>query len=157
MLNKQGKWSELGNFPIVGAWYEENFADNLNKPAEIRKESDGSISVKAGFGYNFHFFWDKRIAIDANDILGIVTMVSGRLVLDDPNKPDDRKKSKYIMGSGADYWRDFTAEWLHNEENNAGVGLGRLKKVENEWRKYYMHTLSEEALQKHPIPLELLK
>ncbi len=157
LLDKSGHWSELGNFPIVGGLYEEDFSLNINKDADIRQESDGSISTKAGQGYNFHFYWDRRIAIDGDNIMGLIAVVSGKLILDDPSKPDDRANSKYILGSGADYWRDFTSVWAPEEGNNAAVALGRLKRVGNEWRKYYMHTLTEDTFKNYPIPLQLLE
>lgn len=156
LLNKKGEWSEIESLPLTGAWYEENFSDNINIPTEIRKEKNESISIKSGSGYNFHFYWDKRIGINADDILGMVVMVSAQLVLDDITKPDDRSKSKYILSVGADYWRDFSSVWLHNEQNNMGVGLGRFKKVGMKWQKYYMHTLADDTWYKYPIPEEML-
>ncbi len=41
---------------VEGAAYREDFAGDANRPADVRVGEDGSISVTAGDGHNFHFW-----------------------------------------------------------------------------------------------------
>ena len=94
MLSKQdGKWHLLQDSKKVeGAAYREDYTDDVNKPADIRYEEDGSLSVKTSPGYNYHFWHPGRAVIEPNDIAGIFTTVQARLILDRPQQPDDRYK-----------------------------------------------------------------
>ncbi len=59
LSKRDGRWHLLQRSRVVeGAAYREDFAKDINKPTDVRNEKDGSISVKAGNGYNFHF-WPK--------------------------------------------------------------------------------------------------
>jgi PA14 domain len=150
-----GKWIQLQHADVVGgAAFVEDFANNANKPADIKDESrnGGGISVTAGNGYNFHG-WTNRVTINnPGDIAGIYTRFQSRLVLNDPNGPDDRASSKYIANDGADYWRSTTAGWAADWSNNGGVGGGRLKFVTKDWQNFSMETLTPEQLLKNPPP-----
>jgi hypothetical protein len=147
------RWTRVQNSGRVeGAWYAESFADNENKPAAVRNESEG-VSVTAGNGFNFHFWPPNRVTIDPTDIAGVFTTVQARLILNDPNKPDDRTTARYILSMGADYWKSLDAPW-DNFKTNADAAIGKFKYVRNEWRAFNMHTLSEEALRNNPPPIE---
>lgn len=155
LLKKNGQWVTLQDLPIYGGLYAEYFSDNINKPAEVRNEPDGSISTTAGDGYNFHFYSD-RVPLNAADVRGVVILARAKLILDDPNGTDDRAKSKYILSVGGDYWRSLSAPWKADWSNNKGTGIGRFKRVTNEWRTFYMHTVSDSDFQLFEIPMELL-
>ncbi|MBF2067567.1 MAG: hypothetical protein IGS39_24585 [Calothrix sp. C42_A2020_038] len=138
---------------VDGAAYREDFAGDANKPPDIRQERDGSVSVKAGGGYNYHF-WTKngRSLINPNDIGGIFTTCQARLVVDNPRKPDDRAKAKYILNMGGDYWLDLAAPWDHFK-TNGGIGMGRFKYVRNRWQAFNMTTLPEAQIRRNPPPI----
>ncbi|NJL10495.1 MAG: hypothetical protein HC908_10895 [Calothrix sp. SM1_7_51] len=155
VLSKQDrKWYLLQNSRgVEGAAYRENYTENANKPANVRQEKDGSISVKAGNGYNYHF-WTKggRAWINPKDIGGILTTVQARLVVDNPKKPDDRNQARYLLSVGADYWLNLTAQW-DNFKTNADVGIGKFKYVKPQWQAFNMTTLSPWDIRRNPPQL----
>jgi Right handed beta helix region len=80
LSKKDGKWHLVqSSKDVAGAAYLEDFKGDVNKPADIRYEPDGIISVTAGDGFNF-YFWSSadRGTIDPNDIAGVFTSVQAR-------------------------------------------------------------------------------
>lgn len=157
LSKKDGKWHLLqSSKKVEGAAYREDFAGDINKPADIRDEPDGSVSVKAGQGYNFHF-WPAtgRVSIDPEDVAGLFIAVQARLITDNPQQPDDRSKARYLLGMGGDYWVDLTAQW-DNWTTNGGVGVGKLKYVTTSWRTFTMTTLSPTEIRQNPPPIKNL-
>ncbi len=156
MLSKRdGKWHLLQSSKKVdGAAYREDFAGDVNKPADIRYEPDGSVSVKAGQGYNFHF-WPAtgRASINPEDVAGLFMTVQARLITDNPQQPDDRSKARYLLGMGGDYWLSMTAQW-DNWNTNGGVGVGKLKYVTTSWQAFNMTTLSPDEIRRNPPPIQ---
>ena len=139
---------------VDGAAYVEDFAGDESIPADIRTEPDGSVSVApAGEGYNFHFWNPSRTPIDPDDIAGVFTTVQARLVVDDPDQPDDRAQARLILDVGGDYWESMTAEW-DNWTTNADIGIGKFKFVTNQWQPFNMHTVTPEVLRENPPPLD---
>jgi hypothetical protein len=138
---------------VEGAAYVEDFVGDVNKPADIRKEPDGSISVTAGDGYNFHF-WPStgRVTIPKGDVLGCFVTVNARLILHDPNGIDDRNSARYLMGVGGDWWQSMDAVW-DNWKTNWDMGIGRFRFVTNEWQGFNLITLSPEQTKLFPPPL----
>jgi hypothetical protein len=150
-----GKWIQIQHTDTVGgAAFVEDFANNANKPADVKNESGngGGISVTAGNGYNYHFWTDRATINNPSDIAGIYTRFQSRLVLNNPNGPDDRATSKYLANDGADYWRSTDSGWAADWSNNGGVGGGRFKAVTNEWQNFTMETLTPEQLAQNPPP-----
>lgn len=150
LSKKDKKWYLVQRSKTVaGAAYREDFVDDIHKPANVRVEPDGSISVKAGKGYNFHFWANQgRIKINPHDIGGVITSVNARLVLDNPQQIDDRSQAKYLLSMGADYWTTLTAKW-DNWKTNADAGIGRFKYVTPEWQTFNMTTLSPAQLRRY--------
>jgi hypothetical protein len=70
LSKKDNQWRRLQSaVRVSGANYCEDFAGDVNKPANTRVEKDGSISVNCGGGYNYHFWPNSgRITIPANDV-----------------------------------------------------------------------------------------
>jgi len=156
LQKSSGKWLLLQNTSQPdGAAYVEDFSGDANKPANIRKEADGTISATAGGGYNFHFYPQDRASINPNDIGGIVVVVQARLIVADKSKPDDRGSARYLLGSGADYYPALTGSWPGNADHNPGVALGKMKYVRSEWRSFAMTTLTQSQLQNNPPPVNL--
>jgi hypothetical protein len=155
VLKGDGQWHLLQSARRVeGAAYREDFAGDVNRAADVRLEDDGSISVKAGDGYNYHF-WPStgRASIDPHDIDGVFTTVQARLVIHDPDGPDDRDQARYLLGMGGDYWLSLTAQW-DQWKTNGDIAIGRFRYVRTAWQAFNMTTLSEEALCENPPPLE---
>lgn len=151
-----GAWLLLQNTSQPqGADYLDDFAGDVSIPGDVRTEPDGTISVTAGGGYLFHFWPADRASINPNDVGGILVLIQARLIVGDPNLPDDRSIAQYIAGSGADYYPALTGGWPGNLSYNPGVGNGKLKYVQNDWRFYAMTTLTADQLASNPPPVNL--
>jgi hypothetical protein len=140
---------------VSGDLFNEDFADNYDKKADARYEPSGCKSATAGDGFVYHFWpaTNGRVTIDPDDIAGLYTTIEARLVIDDPNKPDDRDQARYVLNMGADYWLDLTAEW-DNYKTNGDAGIGRFKYVTTVWQAFNMITLSPEEIRSNPPPIE---
>jgi hypothetical protein len=149
-----GKWLLVQNTNApVGAAYREDFSGDINKPADVRHEPDGSISAVAGEGYNFHFFPAARATIDPNNLGGVVVVLEARLIVGDLSKPDDRSSARYLCGSGADYYPSLDGGWPGDASFNPGVAIGKMKYVRTTWRSFTMTTLTLNELRSNPPPL----
>jgi hypothetical protein len=152
LSKKSGKWEFLqGSVGAEGAAFKEDFSNNDNKPADVRAEENGTLSIRVGDGYNYHFWNPNRAEIDPTDIDGIFTTAQARLILHDPNGTDDRNKTAYLMSMGADYWSTLSAQW-DNFKTNGDAGIGRFKYVEQSWKSFNMTTATPEQLRKNPPP-----
>ena len=147
-----GKWLLLQNTSTPdGEAYPENFQGN-SIPADIRTEPDGTISVTAGNGYNFHFYPSDRAAINPKNIGGIVAIFEARLIVGNPALADDRSIAQYLCSAGADYYPSVTGPGI---QNNPSVGNGKMKYVESQWRSFAMTTLTKAQLESNPPPVNL--
>lgn len=156
ILNKQNrKWSLVQSSKgVEGAAYREDFAEDIHKKPDLRREPDETVSVTAGGGYNFHF-WPSggRASIDPSNIGGVFTTVEARLIVGDPNKPDDRSRARYILSVGADYWVNRHVKWDHFKTNGA-VAMGRFKYVTKKWQAFNCTTLTAKQLRQNLPPLD---
>lgn len=155
LSNRDNTWIIVQNSKnVAGSAFVENFKNNDNIPADIRKEPDGGISTMAGEGYNFHF-WpaDGRCNIDPLDVGGVFVTVEARLIIANPGMPDDHTAARYILSVGGDWWKDTKTDWLPDWSANRGIGSGRFKLVKNEWQSFSMTTLSVDKLRENPPPL----
>ena len=156
LQKRTNKWLLLQNTSVPdGAAYVEDFVGDVNKPANIRHESDGSISVTAGGGYAFHFYPSDRSSINPNDIGGVVAVLQARWITADPSKTDDRSTAHYLAAAGADYWPNVTGELPNGPDSNPGIGVGKLKYVQVNWRSFAMSTVSQANLESNPPPVDL--
>lgn len=149
-----GKWHQVQSSQGVdGAAFREDFRDNISKKPNLRRLPDGSVSVTAGGGYNFHFWpTDGRASIDPRDIAGVFVTVEARLIVGNPNKPDDRSRARYLLSVGADYWVNLNAKWNHFKTNDA-VAMGRFKYVTVKWKAFNCTTLTGKKLHQDPPPI----
>ncbi len=157
LSKKDNKWHLLqSNIRVSGANYREDFAGDVNKPADIRVESDGSISTTCGGGYNFHFWPSSgRSKFPANEVAGCFVTVKARLIVGDKTKPDDRDKAKYLMSVGGDWWQSLTAPW-DNFKTNADMGIGRFRFITNEWKSFNMYSVPADTIRNNPPPFTAL-
>lgn len=144
------KWVQTSE--IDGAYYLEDFADDVNEPASIELLPTEGVAVQIIEGYNFHF-WSKsgRVSINPNDILGVWTSVEGRIGLIDLAKEDDRDKANFMMSMAGDYWLSLTAEWDYFR-TNGDIGIGRFRYLTKEWQSFNMHSVPESLLNAYPPP-----
>jgi hypothetical protein len=156
MQKRTGKWLMLQNTSTPdGAAYLENFAGDTSKPGDVRTEPDGTISVTAGRGYNYHFYPSARATINPNDIGGLVTIFEARLIIGSEDRPDDRNVAAYLAGSGGDYYPAVTGGWPGNLSYNPGIAIGKEKYVKRYWRFFSMTTMTAAQLQSNPLPIDL--
>jgi hypothetical protein len=153
LRKSNNQWLTLQSSIPEGAAFREDYTDNTNIPASVRREPQGTISVKVGNGFNFHFWPQSRVAIDPNDIAGIVVTFRARLIVDNPNRADDRGSARYVAHAGADYWTDVAVGW-NRHQTNLDAAIGKAKFVTREWKYFNMTTASPETLRKNPPPLE---
>jgi hypothetical protein len=151
-----GKWLLLQSTgtPDGGA-YPADFSINAGGRGDRRTEPDGTISVTAGEGYNYHFYPSVRGAIDPDDIGGIVTLFQARLIVSNIALPDDRSIAAYLAGSGGDYYPALTGHWPGSLPYNPGIAIGKEKYVRTFWRVFSMTTMTAAQLQKNPPPIDL--
>lgn len=156
LQKKTGTWLLLQNTSQPdGADYLDDFSGDVSMPGDVRTEPDGTISVTAGGGYCFHFWPSDRASINPNDVGGVLVLLEARLIVDNPNRPDDRASAQYLAGAGVDYYPALTGGWPGNLSFNPGIGNGKLKYVQNDWRFYAMTTLSASQLVANPPPMNL--
>lgn len=155
LLSKQDhEWHLIQRSPpLEGAAYLEDFSNDQNVPADIRYESDDSISVKMKPGYNFHFWTSPRVIISPDDIGGIFTTVQARLIIDKSSQIDDRAQARYLLSMGGDYWLDESADWDNFQTNN-DIAIGRFKYVDSWWKSFNMITLTEAEIRETPPPAD---
>lgn len=148
ILDKNNVWYEAqAPDKVGGAAYVTDFANDANKPADLRIEPDGVISVRADKDYNFHFWPAKgRASVDPTNVKGICSSFKARLVVDDRAKPDDRDQASYVTDSGADTWRSLTANWVSDWSNNSGMGMGKMRRVTKDWQSFNMCNVSPDKL-----------
>lgn len=146
------KWTEWQwSSQISGANYAEDFQNDLNIPADLRPTEQG-FSAGLQAGYNFHFWvGEGRVDIDPLDIAGVWSAIDGRLILDDPDGPNDMGIARMMLSAGADYWKDRAAEW-DQWTTNGDIGIGRFRFLTKDWQTFNMHTLTEEQLRDSPPP-----
>lgn len=148
-----GRWRKANASRAVnGANYVEDFTGNASVPAALRTEPDGSVSSTLGGGYNFHLYSTRgRAGIDPGDVAGIVALYSVRLVLDDPNGPDERASARYLASAGADCWLDAYVGAAEGTVDD--VGHGKARWVRPEWTTVTMSTLGRARLERSAPPV----
>jgi hypothetical protein len=152
LQKSSNKWLLLQNTSTPdGSAYPEDFQGSYMQ-GDVRTESDGTISVTAGNGYNFHFYPSDRGAINPNDIGGVVALFEARLIVGDPTLADDRSTAQYLCSAGADYYPSVSGPGI---ENNPSVGNGKMKYVKIDWRSFAMTTLTQAQLESNPPPVDL--
>lgn len=147
-------WTALHSSTVIeGAAYREDFAGDENKPADLRQEPDGAVSVLLSPGSNFHF-WPKgaRAILDPADLGGLAVVFRARLVRDRRDRGEDRRRARILAGAGGDYWQSPTAAW-DQWKTNADVAIGKFRFVTSDWRWFAAHTLSADALRANPPPV----
>ena len=141
--SKSGRaWIRVqGTTPIDGAHYVENFAGNASIPTDLRAELDGGTSTGMMPGFNFHFWPRSGRGSLSNpaDVGAVYTTVQARLILDNPNGPDNRSQARYLANTGADWWRTPTATF-GDGTNNPGVGQSRFTYLSSNWTAVNFYT-----------------
>ncbi len=141
LSRRTGRWRQANaSRRINGANYVEDFAGNASKPADLRDEPRGAVSATLGGGYNFHLYaLRERAVIDPDDVAGVVSHYSARVIMDDPAGPDERHLARYLASAGADYWLDKHVG--AGPGTVADVGIGKARYLGPDWLTLTMSTL----------------
>jgi hypothetical protein len=143
---------------VNGAAYRLDFAEDESVKADLRREQDGSVSVRLVPDRNFHFWptgdGPMRVTLDRTDVVAVASSFLARLVVDDASKPDDRGKARIIGSCGGDFWRSMKARWDH-WKTNGDWAIGRFKLLTNEWQPFTSTNAEPDSLRQNPPPLEL--
>lgn len=131
---------------VTGSWYPEDFV-GASEPSDIRTEPSGRVSATAGDGKTFHFFPSARFTIDPETIGGVIVTVWARLIVADPDQPDDRSSARYLLSVGSDWYPDLVTP---PNSPQPGTGIGRFRYVSSEWRPFHFTTMTEEQLNANP-------
>ena len=164
-----GKWGLIVKAPVSGEDFPKSLQGDETTPPDLRNNSESTRLLKPnGKDRVFHGWGEvKGIQHLVADIEAVFVTMKARLVVDDPEKPDDRHLAKYLIHVGADYYPEVTT--LVNETAPAyyfpGVGVSRSKYVRNEWRTFNFATIdagipepggsiTTEEFRRNPPPLE---
>ena len=161
------RWEVIINQPISGEDYPKSLQGDQTTRADIRYEADGSRSLKPNGRNRVFHGWGSPINFDAWDLTALVTTVQARLVVDNPARPDDRSRAKFLIHVGADYYPETSTRVAATAPAYyfPGVGVSRAKYVRNEWRAFNFSTIdagkpepggsiSTQELINNPPPLE---
>ena len=153
LSKRTGTWRRCNaSKRINGANYVEDFSGNASHPANLRNEPRGAVSATLGGGYNFHLYSIRnRAQIDPNDVAGVVSMYSARVIMDDPYGVDERHLARYLASAGADYWLDRYVGAYPGSVRD--VGIGKARYLTSDWLTLTMSTLSLRKLERHPPPI----
>lgn len=144
------KWEELD-----GAWYNYPYTQKLGAITDIEKEPDGSYSFGLIEGGNAHL-WPTRNSprIDfPGKLRAVIYVCQARLILDDPDGPDNRDKAKYIIGGGVD-WK------MPDGGGPPGLGYcdaihhGKYIRLTNNWRLLIVSSMTKKERETFPLPPE---
>jgi hypothetical protein len=156
---KDDQWrlvqSDVG---VDGAAYRLDFAEDESVKADLRREHDGSVSVRLVPGRNFHFWptvkGPMRVTLDPEDVGAMASSFLARLVVDDASQPDDREKARLIGSCGGDFWRSMDARWDH-WKTNGDWAIGRFKLLTEEWQPFTGTNAEPDLLRQNAPLLEL--
>jgi hypothetical protein len=115
---------DLWKYPFT---YVASFASS-----GTRTETTGGYSVKPVYPYFHHGYGTGYTIANPEDIRAVYVAMDFRLVVDDPNKADDRGMAKYVVDVGADYYPGQGLSW--GVGYAPGIGNGRYLLVTNDWR-----------------------
>lgn len=158
--NTWEKMIDAGNGNIQGGVWSEDFSRSINTPSgTYRNESDGTVSMINQNGYAAHF-WNgpyngSNFVYAGTTYRHFIAACSTRLVLANPSQSDDRSSSRYLLNMGAD-WRTTNGSCPTPPGYSAqvcdSVGVGKFVKVQNNWRRVLLSTLTSNDINSQPLP-----
>ena len=156
LSRRDGEWHLLkASAGVEGASYRLDFAGDESVPTDIRKEEDGSVSVRMAPGRNFHF-WppDGRVEVDPDDVAAMASSFEARLLVADPAKPADLGSARLLGSCGGDFWQARDSRW-DKWKTNGDWAIGRFKLITPEWKAFTGTSAEAGVLRENPPPLAL--
>lgn len=137
------------NFPSRGCG--ATFENIINANREYmstnisRTEPSGFRSVKPQHYFRWHG-WAPRV--DVSPVTAVYGVVYVRLIVDNPNLPDDRHLANYVAHIGSDRQILSPASYV------AGTGISRYKRITNDWQPLnFLTEMSRADFESNPPPL----
>ncbi len=147
LSKRTGAWTLLQDSDataVKGGLYDADFNNNASTTPTLKAMADGGVAVAMVGGKDFHFWADKTtMAINPNDVGGLLMSYKAKLVMKDPHGPDDRAKADYVGAAGADYWNGAMTA-------NADAGIGRFKTITSSETTFTMSTLGAAQIAANP-------
>lgn len=152
LSTKDNRWHLLQkDIAPKGGFFVEDFVGDVNRAPNTRLEADGGISVIPGEGFNYHFY-PERVPVVPQNIKAVFGTVKIKLILDNPEKEDDRASARFVGNMGCDVWYNMSASW-DNFLTNGDSGISRFRYITNEWQTFTMHSaLPDVDLYQCPSP-----
>ena len=150
LSKKTNQWELFEDHPTTGGIFNESYQHLEGVNADERFSGDFTlVKPPAADARQIYHSWGEPKALkDPSDIKAVHVRVFTRLVLDDPNGPDDRHLARYALQAGADYYPEVgstvnDADLLMKGEGKwfPGVGMSRAVQVTNEQRLTSFTTL----------------
>ncbi|MDG5749731.1 hypothetical protein P8R33_01285 [Qipengyuania sp. XHP0211] len=142
LSKKTGRWREVFSpGKIGGAYYTKKMTSNaqFGTLPTVYREPTTRMTVDERFMMHF---WPAsgRKPIEPDDVAGIFVRAEARM-----DRTDFDRGARYAMDVAADYWIAVKAK-RDGLKNNRDAGIGRLKILTPEWRKFYMTTVGADDL-----------
>ncbi|WP_413581864.1 RICIN domain-containing protein [Bdellovibrio sp. HCB288] len=134
------------------------YTETWQYPFDIASPSGNAGNLLRPVYPKFYHGYGKNLAINPQDVRATFIAVDFRLVVIDPNKPDDRAVAKYVVDVGGDYWPGNGAghgSWPYAP----GMGNSRFLLATPNWKTSALIVpntflgASMEELRKNPPPL----
>ncbi|MFK7965133.1 MAG: hypothetical protein AB8C46_14320 [Burkholderiaceae bacterium] len=155
LSQREDRWMPLVRTRKTG-WFLATKDDVtwIDQSMDIQQAPDGSLAfaVTKATPYVYHGIAGEGpvdIGHAVDDMAAVFTTVQARLVLDDPDGPDEREQAVWLLQSGADYYP--RADTHAKEAIPPGVGLSRSKRLTAQWQTFNFATLAN-ARQDYPGP-----
>lgn len=160
-LLSNGQWV-LGthNSTPGDSMFELNWSEGTIVPGAWRDEGangGGASMFHIGYGATEKRLWHAWASPHPipDNAIGAATAFFSRLILDDPNGPDDRHRAHILSAGSGDWYRDWprTGPLVPGPDGNITyMGYGRLKYVTNDWQLFGWTSLSEAQIRANPPP-----
>jgi len=165
-LNSRGEWKRIYDYnttsegvrmPVKNQYYDHThrcpdnpgFATTRNQNSNYnpkRIESNGRASVKPAYYYWWHGWTGSQFTYPETpkELFGCQWM---RLIIEDPNKPDDRHLAQYCAHVASDPKDSLGLNMM------ADNGISRMKKITSDWQPFnYMTRMTYKELEANPPP-----
>lgn len=158
---EDGRWTRVDDTgsPRVDLWSYP--FKRAGRSSRAREERERGNSVKPVYP-DFHHGYGTTYALDNPwDVRAVFVAMDFRLVIDDPDGPDDRDKARYVVNVGADYYPGRGRGW--GLDYAPGVGSGRYLLATKSWRTATLlvpnkdHGVSFQRLRERPPPLAVAR
>lgn len=164
-LLSNGVWVLGTHNPTPGdSLFEYNWSESTIVPGSWRDEGangGGASILHLGYGSNNRLWhaWASPHLIPNNAVATVACMYS-RLILDNPNGPDDRHLARILTGCAGDWYKNayqYGVPWVVGPGGNITyMGYNRMRYVTNDWQLFSWYSndrTSEATIRANPPPL----